>query len=82
MINALNRMPLTDKELTGSKGFSVLMANSLMFQRFPTHNGYEDPQLANFYGQALPLLKRGYPSRPSTLRTSAIRKRWLTQKCC
>ena len=61
MINALNRMPLTDKELTGSKGFSVLMANSLMFQRFPTHNGYEDPQLANFYGQALPLLKRGVP---------------------
>jgi len=54
-------MPLTDKELTGSKGFSVLMANSLMFQRFPTHNGYEDPQLANFYGQALPLLKRGVP---------------------
>ena len=61
MINALNRMPLTDNKLTGSEGFSVLMANSLMFQRFPTHNGYEDPQLANFYGQALPLLKRGVP---------------------
>ena len=37
------------------------MSNSLMFQRFPTHNGYEDPQLANFYGQTLPLLKRGIP---------------------
>jgi hypothetical protein len=32
-----------------------------MFQRFPEHDGYEDPQLANFYGQALPLLKRGVP---------------------
>jgi len=37
------------------------MANSLMFQRFPTHDGYEDPQLSNFYGQALPFLKRGVP---------------------
>ncbi len=27
MINALNRMPLTDNKLTGSEGFSVLMAN-------------------------------------------------------
>lgn len=32
-----------------------------MFQRFPTHAGYEDPQLANFYGLTLPLLKRGVP---------------------
>lgn len=61
MINALNRMPLSDSQLDGSQGISVLMANSLMFQRFPTHQGYEDPQLANFYGQALPLLKRGVP---------------------
>src|SRR5690606_7548111 len=28
---------------------------------FPVHQGYEDPQLSNFYGQALPLLKRGVP---------------------
>lgn len=61
MINALNRMPLSDNRLSGSTGVSVLMANSLMFQRFPTHDGYEDPQLSNFYGQALPLLKRGVP---------------------
>lgn len=61
MINALNRMPLSDRHLTGSTGISVLMSNSLMFQRFPTHDGYEDPQLANFYGLALPLLKRGIP---------------------
>ena len=32
-----------------------------MFQRFPVHDGYEDPQFSNFYGQTLPLLKRGIP---------------------
>jgi hypothetical protein len=32
-----------------------------MFQRFPTHNGFEDPQFSNFYGQTLPLLKLGVP---------------------
>lgn len=61
MINSLNSMPLSNEKVTGNTGISVLMANSLMFQRFPTHKGYEDPQLANFYGQALPLLKRGIP---------------------
>ena len=61
MINTLNSMPLSDNKVTGSTGISVLMANSLMFQRYPTHAGYEDPQLSNFYGQALPFLKRGVP---------------------
>ncbi|GAB6123724.1 hypothetical protein [Dysgonomonas termitidis] len=61
MVNSLNHMPLSDNKVTGSAGISVLMANSLMFQRFPTHVGYEDPQLSNFYGQALPFLKRGVP---------------------
>ena len=61
MVNSLNSMPLSDNKVTGSRGISVLMANSLMFQRFPTHAGYEDTQLANFYGQALPFLKRGVP---------------------
>src|SRR5688500_9455525 len=37
------------------------MGNSQMFQRFPTHNGFEDPQFSNFYGQTLPLLKLGVP---------------------
>jgi hypothetical protein len=32
-----------------------------MFQRFPVHDGYDDPQLSNFFGLALPLLKRGVP---------------------
>ncbi|TWV14701.1 hypothetical protein FQ707_03060 [Bacteroidaceae bacterium HV4-6-C5C] len=61
MINALGKMPLSNNKLTGSSGVSVLMANSLMFQRFPVHKGYDDPQLSNFYGQALPLLKKGVP---------------------
>ncbi|MGV8090822.1 MAG: hypothetical protein AB2L24_03000 [Mangrovibacterium sp.] len=61
MINALNNMPVSENKVNGSSGIGVLMSNSLMFQRFPTHNGYEDPQLSNFYGQALPLLKRGVP---------------------
>ena len=43
------------------QGIGVLMANSLMFQRFPNHNGYDDPQFSSFYGQTLPLLKRGIP---------------------
>ena len=72
MINTLNDMPLAgDKvsgsyskgggKVSGSHGIGVLMSNSLMFQRFPTHEGYEDPQFSNFYGQTLPLLKRGIP---------------------
>lgn len=61
MINSLNKMPVSDAKVSGSHGIGVLMSNSLMFQRFPNHNGYDDPQLSNFYGQALPLIKRGIP---------------------
>ncbi|MBZ4675405.1 MAG: hypothetical protein JG782_24 [Anaerophaga sp.] len=61
MINTLNDMPLSNNKVSGSHGIGVLMANSLMFQRYPTHDGYEDPQFSNFYGQTLPLLKRGIP---------------------
>ena len=61
MINALNNMPLSNNHVSGSRGIGVLMSNSLMFQRFPTHNGYEDPQFSNFYGQTFPLLKLGVP---------------------
>ncbi len=81
MINALNSMPLCDTKVTGTEGINVLMANSLMFQRFPTHHGYEDPQLSNFYGMVLPLLKRGVPvgithienvSFPETLKNTKV----------
>ena len=62
MINTLNFMPLSENKVSGSQGISVLMANSLMFQRSPRPvEGYDDPQLSNFYGEALPLLKRGIP---------------------
>ena len=61
MVNALHEMPVSRNVLDGSQGLSVLMANSLMFQRFPVHDGYDDPQLSNFFGLAMPLLKRGVP---------------------
>lgn len=61
MINVLNDLPASDNRISGSGDIGVLMGNSLMFQRFPTHNGYDDPQFANFYGQTLPLVKRGIP---------------------
>lgn len=61
MINALNDMPKSTNKLSGSEGISVLMSNTLMFQRYPIHEGYDDPQLSDFYGQALPFLKRGVP---------------------
>ena len=61
MVNALHEMPVSSNRLNGSRGISVLMANSLMFQRFPVHQSYDDPQLSNFFGLAMPLLKRGVP---------------------
>jgi len=61
MINSLNHMPLSENQVTGTNEIGVLMGNSLMFQRFPIHDGFEDPKFSNFYGQTLPLLKRGIP---------------------
>ncbi|HTI07457.1 MAG TPA: hypothetical protein VL832_02840 [Puia sp.] len=61
MINVLNDMPVSPNRVNGAGTIGVLMSNSLMFQRYPTHNGYDDPQFSNFYGQTLPLLKRGIP---------------------
>ena len=61
MINALNDMPISNNKVSGVNEIGVLMGNSLMFQRFPTHDGFEDPQFSNFYGQTLPLVKRGIP---------------------
>ena len=61
MINSAHEVPVSRSRVNGSHGISVLMGNSLMFQRFPIHEGYEDPQLSNFYGLAMPLVKRGVP---------------------
>ncbi|GAA4170952.1 hypothetical protein [Sphingobacterium ginsenosidimutans] len=73
MINSLNSMPKTTSKVSGSTGISILVANSLMFQRFPTHAGYDDPQLANFYGLALPFLKRGVPVKTVHLENLAVK---------
>jgi hypothetical protein len=61
MVNSLNKIPTSPNKVTGVNSIGVLMGNSLMFQRFPTHNGFEDPQFSIFYGQTLPLVKRGIP---------------------
>jgi len=61
MVNSLNSMPLSANKVSGVNGIGVLMSNSLMFQRFPTHNGFEDPRFSIFYGQTMPLVKRGVP---------------------
>ncbi|GAA4319524.1 hypothetical protein GCM10023149_18270 [Mucilaginibacter gynuensis] len=61
MVNSLNNIPVSVNKVSGVNGIGVLMSNSLMFQNFPSHNGYDDPYFANFYGQAMPLLKRGVP---------------------
>lgn len=63
MINALNNIPLSGNRVSGSQGISVLMANSMMFQRSPEQiEGTDsDTHLSDFYGQALPFVKRGVP---------------------
>ena len=61
MINALNEMPEQKVSSSATGLIGVLMSNSLMFQRYPTHKGFDDPRFSNFYGQTLPLLKRGIP---------------------
>jgi len=76
MINSLNNMPVSENKVNGSAGIGVLMSNSLMFQRFPTHDGYEDPQLSNFYGQALPLLKRGVPVKTVHIENASFPGTW------
>ena len=61
MINSLNEVPVSENKVSGSHGIGVLMANSLMFQRFPVHKSYTDSLFSNFYGQTMPLIKRGIP---------------------
>ena len=61
MVNALNNMPASTNKISGSQGIGVLLSNSIMFQRFVVHPDYSDSMLSDFYGMALPLLKRGIP---------------------
>ena len=77
MVNALGEIPLSTNKVSGSQGISVLMANSLMFQRSPTPvEGYDDPQLSNFYGLALPLVKRGIPVSITHLENTGYSDTW------
>lgn len=77
MINALNDMPQATTKVSGSQGISVMMANSLMFQRSPVKvEGYNDPQLSNFYGMALPLVKRGIPVSITHLENCGYADTW------
>lgn len=62
MVNSLNQMPVSENKVSGTHGIGVLMSNSLMFQGFPNHDGYEDPAISNFYGLVMPLIKRGIPA--------------------
>ena len=61
MVGSLGKIPASEEKVSGSQGISVLMGNSLMFQSFPTHEGYEGPSLSDFFGMAMPLLKKGIP---------------------
>lgn len=77
MINALNEMPVSQNRVSGSQGISVLMSNSLMFQRSPQPvEGYDDPQLANFFGLALPFLERGVPVNVVHLENTGYADTW------
>ncbi len=66
VMNALNDMKQPDHAWDcGSRGIGVLISDSLMFQREgPTPSNGD---MGHFYGQALPLLKRGIPVTPVQL---------------
>ena len=80
MINTLNKMPVSDNKLSGTEGISVLMSNSLMFQRFPNHASYEDPAFSNFYGQTLPFVKRGVPVKTLHIENVLYPETWKDTK--
>lgn len=55
----------------GTTGIGVVASDSLMFQRGePTPS---DPHLGNFYGLAMPLIKRGIPVTPAQLENFTVR---------
>ncbi len=66
VMQALNDMKQKKIEWDcGTRGIGVLISDSMMFQREqPTPS---DPNMAQFYGLALPLLKRGMPITPVQL---------------
>ena len=81
MVNTLNFMPISKNKVSGDQGISVLMANSLMFQRsLEPVEGYVDPQFSNFFGLTLPLLKRGVPVSITHLENTGYADTWKDVK--
>ena len=66
VMNALTDLKQADVQWDcGTRGIGVLVSDSLMFQREqPTPS---DPNMAHFYGLALPMVKRGVPVTPVQL---------------
>jgi hypothetical protein len=79
VMNALNDMKQPDAKWDcGTQGIGVLISDSLMFQReSPTPS---DPNMAHFYGLALPPLKRGIPVTPVQLENVTLPGFLDTQK--
>jgi hypothetical protein len=80
MVNSLNDIPLSENKVSGSQGIGVLMSNSMMFQRYPNHKDYDDPQFSNFYGQTFPLLKRGIPVSTVHIENTGFPDTWKNLK--
>lgn len=71
VMNTLNDMKQEHvKWDCGTTGIGVVASDSLMFQRGePTPS---DPHLGNFYGLAMPLIKRGLPITPAQLENFTV----------
>ncbi len=72
VMNALNNQ--RQKKMVwdcGTTGFGIFVSDSLMFQRGEPAPG--DPHLGNFYGLALPLIKRGLPLAPVQLENVTVK---------
>lgn len=77
MVNAFKEMPKSDNKVSGSQGISVLLANSLMFQQtVPNVEGYDEHNMSNFFGLALPLIKQGIPVGITHLENVGYEETW------
>ncbi len=72
VMNALGNMKQASVQWdAGTRGLGVLISDSMMFQREqPTPS---DPNMAQLYGQLLPLLKRGLPVTPVQLENVGLK---------
>ena len=60
--------------------FSNFYETSGMFHRYPTNYKLVDPLLSNFYGEALPFLKRGVPVNIVHLENAGVEKAFTDTK--